>query len=89
MPVQWSRCSIKDRTPVSASVFCVRICIQPRNAHHLHIFRITLYWNQVSFQDHLVLDNSAKHANGERRKTRYHGSLESGAEMHPPGIVLR
>ena len=26
----------------------------------LSIFRITLRWNQVGFQDHLVLDNSAE-----------------------------
>src|ERR1035441_5067820 len=30
-----------------------------RNAPPLHVFGITLYWNQVLFQDRLVLDNSA------------------------------
>src|ERR1035441_11026512 len=45
---------------VSDSAFCIRICIRPRNALPLHIFRIILYWNQVLFQDHLVLDNSPR-----------------------------
>src|SRR5665811_2345142 len=43
---------------VSDSAFCIRSCTRPRNALPFHIFRIILYWNQVLFQDHLVLDNS-------------------------------
>src|ERR1017187_884703 len=44
---------------VSASLFCMRICIQPQNTCPVHpIFMIILYWNQVRFHDHLVLDNS-------------------------------
>jgi hypothetical protein len=43
---------------VSHSAFCMRICIRPPNAPPLHIFTIILYWNQVLFQDHLLLDNS-------------------------------
>jgi hypothetical protein len=30
----------------------------PQQAPSSPIFRITLYWNQAPFQDHLVLDNS-------------------------------
>src|SRR5215471_3330510 len=36
----------------------MRICIRPQTASLPYIFRIILYWNQVRFQDHLVLENS-------------------------------
>src|SRR4051794_3482184 len=36
----------------------MRTCIPAQTASPPHIFRITLYWNQIPFQDHLVLDNS-------------------------------
>src|ERR1035437_6595733 len=41
------------------SAFRILICIPQRLAYPVPpIFRIILCWNQVSFQDHLVLDNS-------------------------------
>src|SRR6266700_3551711 len=43
---------------VSISAFCMRICIRPQTASPSHIFMIILYWNQVRFHDHLVLENS-------------------------------
>jgi hypothetical protein len=53
-------CQMAPRTcsQLSSSAFCKLICIRPQIAQPLPIFRITLYWNQVLFQDHLVLDNS-------------------------------
>ena len=38
----------------------MRICIRSQTAPPYPIFRIILYWNQVAFQDHLVLENSAR-----------------------------
>src|ERR1039457_2542563 len=35
---------------VSDSAFCIRICIRPRNALPLHIFRIILYWKILRYQ---------------------------------------
>jgi len=37
----------------------MRMCIRPQNAYPAHsIFMIILYWKQVRFHDHLVLENS-------------------------------
>jgi hypothetical protein len=40
------------------------MCIPLQHAYPAtSIFRIVLYWNQVAFQDHVVLDNSAAFVN--------------------------
>ena len=45
---------------VRLSAFRVLMCIPQRLAYPVSpIFRIILHWNQVLFQDHLVLGNSS------------------------------
>src|SRR5580700_5414773 len=46
---------------VRHSAFRILMCIPQRLAYPVPpIFRIILHWNQVLFQDHLVLDNSLR-----------------------------
>src|SRR6202171_5081285 len=53
--------------PLSASAFCMCMCIQPLHAYSQpYIFRIILYWNQTPLQDHLVLDNSEHRGHAPR-----------------------
>jgi hypothetical protein len=43
------------------SAFCIRMCIPWQHAYSIPpILKIILYWNQVSFQDHLGLEYSER-----------------------------
>jgi hypothetical protein len=58
------------------------MCIPQRHAYPAPpILRIILYWNQVAFQDHLVLDNSSPASTAELCYTHEWFPASDGRDM--------